>query len=149
MIDTYTPLYDSLVAELGLIRAAVLCAVLRYCALRDGLCRASQHTIAERLHLSVGSVHKALKQLVAEGYLVDLTPERCNAPHHFRDTGLARPKTPVHDVNAAPHDVNASVQPVNATVHDVQEKKVLREEKERREDSGASAPPLAPPPEII
>jgi len=133
-------LQDALVAELGLIPAAVLCVALRFCKLSDGVCRASVRTMGERLQLCSGTVHKVLKRLAAEGYLVDLTPGLRNAPHQYRDTGKAsvhEVKATVHDVKATVHEVNASVHEVKATVHDVQKKRLLIDKKESLEETRA------------
>lgn len=86
----WTPLIDALVQKHGVHAAAVFGRMWRYCQLEDGICRASIETIADELHLSRPTVTQHIETLVKNGYLVDRTPGRRNAPHIYADTGKAQ-----------------------------------------------------------
>lgn len=86
----WTPLIDALVQKHGVHAAAVFGRMWRYCQLEDGICRASLETIADELHLSRPTVTQHIETLIKNGYLVDRTPGRRNAPHIYADTGKAQ-----------------------------------------------------------
>jgi len=87
-INTFTPLFDHLVEQHGIIPASVYGIVFRYSKMKDGVCRASLSTLADRLHLSTRTILRALKLLVNSGYLADLTPRLRNSPHEYTVTNL-------------------------------------------------------------
>jgi DnaD/phage-associated family protein len=88
-VDGFTPLIDGLVAEHGIVRAAVFGKVWRYCQMEDGVCRASQERMADELGLTRATVNKHIEALCADGYLIDKTPTLAGAPHVYADTGKA------------------------------------------------------------
>lgn len=89
-VKGFTPLIDALVDDVGLIQAAVYGKVWRYCQMKDGVCSASQETIAKELKVSRATVLRHLKELCKKGYLRDTTPNVRNRPHVYADTGKAK-----------------------------------------------------------
>lgn len=88
-VDGFTPVIDGIVAELGLISAAVFGKAWRYCQMSDGVCKASQERIADELGISRATVNDRLAELTRTGYLEDMTPDLVGLPHQYRDTGKA------------------------------------------------------------
>jgi hypothetical protein len=87
--DGFTPLIDSIVDAFGITGAAIFGMVWRYCQMKDGVCKANQETIADRLCLKRETVNRYLAKFVTAGFLQDLTPLLRNRPHIYRDTGKA------------------------------------------------------------
>jgi len=85
----YTPVLDSLIAEVGLYNAAVFGRVWRYCQMGRGYCHAEQERIADNLGISRKTVNIALGELVAGGYLTDITPNTKGRTRIYKDTGKA------------------------------------------------------------
>jgi hypothetical protein len=87
----FTPLFDVILQdpELGRIGAIVFGKVWRYCD-AYGTCTASRERMAREVGLSYKTFQRWLTTLCDKGYLEDLTPERRNAPHEYRDTGKVR-----------------------------------------------------------
>ena len=83
----FTPIFDAVVADVGLVGAGVFGRIWRYCQMEDGICRASHDTIAAEVGLSRRTVLRWCRELCEAGYLEDLTPHRRNWPHVYRDTG--------------------------------------------------------------
>ena len=89
--ELWTPLYESLVKELGRNTASVYGAIWRFCQMRENVCRASIGTVGARIGMSRRSVIRHVKILVENGYLTDLTPGSKNTPHAYatsRETGI-------------------------------------------------------------
>jgi hypothetical protein len=80
-LGQFTPLFDPLVQRYGLVTASVYGLVWRYCQMRDGICRASLLTLAQRLSISRASLICQLGLLKQEGYIQDRTPDLRNRPH--------------------------------------------------------------------
>src|SRR5688572_1931120 len=85
----FTPLIDAIVIAFGITEAAVFGRMWRYCQMSDGVCRASQETIAKELNISISTVYRSIKLLSAAEYIVDKTPTLKNRPHIYADTGKA------------------------------------------------------------
>ena len=85
----FTPLIDGVVADVGLVSAAVFGKAWRYCQMSDGVCKASQDRLADELGVSRQSINKHIDKLVEAGYLEDITPDLLGLPHQYRDTGRA------------------------------------------------------------
>jgi hypothetical protein len=83
----FTPSFDCVIQDVGLVGAAVFGRVWRYCQGSRGICDASIETIAGSLNLSTRTVLRWTKALCKAGYLEDLTPKLRNKPHTYRDTG--------------------------------------------------------------
>ncbi len=88
---TFTPVYDLVAAQHGLVTAAVYGIVHRHCRMREGVCRASTRRMAQMLGIDDVTVLRHLKVLVQAGCLEDLTPDQRHKPHVYRDVYLARP----------------------------------------------------------
>jgi len=86
--ETYTPVFDSLVRELGLSSALVYGVIWRYCQMRENVCRASLGTMAARAGMSRRTVIRQVKMLVGRGYITDLTPGLKHAPHSYVDARM-------------------------------------------------------------
>ena len=66
--------------------------IWRYCQMSDGVCRAKLETIAGELGMSDRTIMRHIDPLVADGYLLDTTPDLKNRPHIYADTGKLRIK---------------------------------------------------------
>jgi len=65
----WSPIFDSVADEFGLVTAAVYGVVWRYCNMKSGRCFASQETLAKKVALKRRSMVKHLDTLVKYGYL--------------------------------------------------------------------------------
>jgi len=65
--------------------ALVFGRMWQYCGMSDGVCRASLERIGKDLEISGVTVSRHAEKLVADGYLIDSTPDRRNAPHEYID----------------------------------------------------------------
>jgi DNA-binding Lrp family transcriptional regulator len=88
-VDGWTPLIDVITEKHGVIASAIFGRMWRYCQMSDKICRASQETIANELHVSRKTVNEQIEILVNNGYLEDTTPDVRNRPHIYADTGKA------------------------------------------------------------
>ena len=82
IIGTFTPLPDSIIAEHGLVTAAVFGRIWRYCEMSKHNCHAKIATLADELDLDRGTIMRHIRTLVENGYLVDHTPLLRNHPLH-------------------------------------------------------------------
>jgi hypothetical protein len=88
-VEGFTPVIDNVVESVGLSSAIVFGRIWRYCQMIDGVCKASQETIADDLGLSRATINKHIEVLVMNGYLQDITPNLVGHPHKYKDTGKA------------------------------------------------------------
>jgi hypothetical protein len=86
-VEGWSPVIDSIVAELGPITAVVFGVVWRYCQMEKGTCTASQEIIASRSGIARQNVIRHLKRLVAAGYLSETIIKGIGAI--YSDTGKA------------------------------------------------------------
>ena len=93
----FTPLFDTVVQDVGLTGAVVFGRVWRHCQGKLGVCIASRERMARDVGLSIKSFNRWLRVLCEAGYLKDTTPQRRNRPHVYRDTGKARMVVDVWD----------------------------------------------------
>lgn len=107
-LKNWTPLIDSLVRRHGLVAAAIFGVIWRYSQMEDGVCRASQETIAERLGLKRITINRNLAKLVESGYIRDLTPDLRNRPHVYADTGKANLETVITAIDMDEEGVSES-----------------------------------------
>lgn len=77
---------SNLASQIGLVKASVAGAVWKFSRLKNGVCQASAGTIGEQLGLERTTVHKALKALDSEGWIIDVTPNARNRTHHYKPT---------------------------------------------------------------
>jgi len=67
--------------------ALVFGRMWQYCGMSDGVCKASLEKIGNDIEVSSTTVMRHAEKLVADGYLIDTTPDRRNAPHIYMDGG--------------------------------------------------------------
>lgn len=79
----YTPLFDDIVKDFGIVGAAVYGYVWRQCQKEKGVCGASFQTIADDLGLGRITVINHMKRLVEAGQIVDTTPHYDRKPHEY------------------------------------------------------------------
>ncbi len=65
--------------------ALVFGRMWQYCNMSDGVCKASLERIGKDLEISAVTVMRHAEKLVENGYLIDTTPDRRNAPHEYLD----------------------------------------------------------------
>ena len=124
-VDGFTPIIDDLAKEYGLMRAAVFGRMWRFCQMSDNVCRASLETIADGLGIDKATVMRHAQELVNDGYLKDLTPEKRNSPHVYQDTGKAGVRI---SVGVAHSNTSKTVAECNATVAESQLKIVSKKD---------------------
>lgn len=97
-ITGFTPALDVLIERFDPITALVWGRIWRYSQMKEGVCRASQETIATELNISIRTVGRKIKQLVGAGYLTDCTPGLRHSPHTYVTTNLATVQVAVEAV---------------------------------------------------
>lgn len=65
--------------------ALVFGRMWQYCGMSDGVCRASLERIGKDIEVSAVTVMRHAEKLVNDGYLIDTTPDKRNAPHVYMD----------------------------------------------------------------
>ena len=65
--------------------ALVFGRMWQYCGMSDGVCKASLDRIGKDIEVSAVTVMRHAEKLVNDGYLIDTTPDRRNAPHVYMD----------------------------------------------------------------
>jgi biotin operon repressor len=88
-MEGFTPLFDTIAKEHGIITAAVYGKMWRYAQMKDGACKASQERLAGELGLTRQTINKHIETLIASGYIVDKTPTLAGAPHVYSVTKKA------------------------------------------------------------
>jgi hypothetical protein len=83
---SYTPAPDMLLEKYGVYKALVFGRIRRYCLMQDGVCKASQQSIAEWLGMKRWTVSRAINTLKEDGYIIDKTPNRRFRPHIYEVT---------------------------------------------------------------
>ena len=83
----WTPAIDYLVEKYDVYTAMVFGKMWRYCQMKDGICRASIPRMASELKLSENTFRSSLRDLLAGGFMRDLTPKAKGVPHWYQDTG--------------------------------------------------------------
>lgn len=86
-VQGFTPVIDAVVKDTSLMTAVVYGRVWRYCQMEDRVCKAALETIGAEIGVSRRTVERHIKALCSQGYLIDTTPGRRNAPHIYADTG--------------------------------------------------------------
>lgn len=87
-ISGYVPVFDALLAKYdNPITPLVFGRMWLYCNMIDRVCRAALATIGEGLNLDASTVSRHAEKLVADGFLIDLTPTLKNRPHVYADAG--------------------------------------------------------------
>ena len=78
-----TPLSDELVEKYGMFVAAVGGKIWCYSQIGDWNCRATVSRLAQELKLSHKTIIRSIQLLIANGYVVDLTPTLRHRPHLY------------------------------------------------------------------
>jgi len=89
-VDTFTPIFDAVVQDVGLVGASVYGRIWRYCQGNRQCCNAALKTIAESLNLSTRTIMRWTDELCTKGYLKDHTPDLKNKPHTYTTTSKLR-----------------------------------------------------------
>jgi len=88
VISGYVPVFDALLRKYdNPITPLVFGKMWLYCNMVDRVCRAALATIGGELNIDASTVSRHAERLVADGFLVDLTPELKNRPHVYMDAG--------------------------------------------------------------
>ena len=93
--------------------ALVFGRMWQYCNMSDGVCKASLDRIGKDLEISAVTVMRHAEKLVADGYLIDTTPDRRNAPHEYLDGRKVEMKS---RISVGMTESNATVIKSNASV---------------------------------
>jgi DNA-binding MarR family transcriptional regulator len=115
-IDGFTPTFDCIVKELGLIQAVVFGSIYRFCQQEDGVCWAAQSKIGDRVGLTRKTVGIMINELVKANYLKDETPDRIGMTHIYSDTGKAKIKINLGAVTESDKGCNQQLQGVSPKV---------------------------------
>jgi len=83
---TFTPAPDMFLEKYGVYVALVFGRIRRYCEMQEGICKASQQSIADWLGITRWTVSRGLKKLIEDGYIIDKTPNRRFKPHIYEAT---------------------------------------------------------------
>ena len=79
----YTPSPDIIKDHLGITEAFVWGIVWRYCQNSNMSCVVTPVTLASKASVSERTIRRCLKDLVAAGYIIDMTPDIRNSPHQI------------------------------------------------------------------
>lgn len=110
-VNGWTPLIDTIVDSEGIMIASVFGRMWRYCQMEDGVCTASQSTIAKELGVSRMTVFRHISKLCEDKYLEDMTPNIKNKPHIYKDTGKAELRILINAVSKSDSAVTNSDSP--------------------------------------
>jgi len=141
LVDTFTPIFDAIVQDVGLVGASVYGRIWRYCQGNRHCCDAAQFTIAGQLNLSLRTVQRWIAELVQAGYLEDLTPDLKNKPHSYTTTGKLRLVVNIRAECATTESRSATTESrshYDRESHEETSKQTSKRQGKR--DSGASAP---------
>ncbi len=147
-VQTFTPIFDAVVQDIGLVGASVYGRIWRYCQGRRQCCNAALATIAQSLNISTRTVIRHADTLCEQGYLKDLTPNLRNKPHTYVTTGKLRLivsfQAEVTQGHTKPSAMTESQSGVTES-HPGSDRKSLEETSSRQEETdqerGADAPP--------
>jgi hypothetical protein len=85
-VSGFIPVFEVVLhAYKDYMTALVFGRMWQYCNMSDGVCKASLERIGNDLEVSAVTVMRHAEKLVADGYLIDTTPDRRNAPHEYLD----------------------------------------------------------------
>ncbi len=103
-LPLFFPLFDALTRQYGILLAGAYGAIWRQCMLNRGVCHLPAYRLARMLHSTPQTVTRYARQLVADGYLEDLTPQAGRHAHVYRLTGRFHTRLELHliDEDARP-----------------------------------------------
>lgn len=85
-VSGFVPIFEVVLNHYeDLITASVFGRMWQYCNMEDGVCKASLERIGKDLKISPATVMRHAEKLVNDGFLIDTTPDRRNAPHEYLD----------------------------------------------------------------
>ena len=113
-VSGFVPVFEAILEKYDdYVTALVFGRRWQYCRMEDGVCRAGLERIASDLKMSAATVMRHTEKLVEDGYLIDLTPDLRNVPHHYKDAGLIVMKS---QLTASISQRNTSISQRKATV---------------------------------
>jgi hypothetical protein len=77
----FTMLFDDFPEELKDSIAWTYAVINRHCLMREGICRASQSTMAKEARITRGKFRRAQNYLIQNGYVIDRTPDKKASCH--------------------------------------------------------------------
>jgi len=113
--------------------ALVFGRMWQYCGMADGMCTASLDRIGTDLQISAATVMRHAEKLVKDGFLIDTTPDRRNAPHEYLDGRKVEMKGRIAGGIA---QRRPTVSPRNATVSESQ---LIKQDNTRLNNNGESS----------
>ena len=128
-IKNFTPMLDTMIAEHGLIRAAVWGRVWRYCQGPRKRCQAKHATIGEGLNVSPRTIMRHLGALIEDGYIKDHTPGLRNKPHTLSITNKAMIQVSITGVTESQSAMTESQSQGDRESHEERIKKQVKKEK--------------------
>lgn len=69
----WSPIFDTVVQEVGLMTASVYGVIWRHCQMRNGECTASQETLAGKIGITIRSLQRHAEKLIDAGFLSKVT----------------------------------------------------------------------------
>jgi hypothetical protein len=146
-LPPFTPSLDWVRAKVGRTSADVYGAVLRYCQMGEGVCRAGLESIAQRAGVCRRTAITHLDRLVEFGLLVDETPNLRNHPHRYT-VAECKPCTvqELHSAIPAPPQCN----PCTPTVQELHygSARIALEERDNPRDEEDTASPSPDLPDL-
>ena len=113
-VSGFIPVFEAVLHHYkDYMTAIVFGRMWQYCGMTDGVCKASLERIGKDLEISSVTVMRHAEKLVNDGYLIDTTPTRRNAPHEYIDGRKVEMKS---RFTAGISESNATVIKSNTTV---------------------------------
>ena len=134
-VSGFVPVFEAILEKYDdYVTALVFGRRWQYCRMEDGVCRAGLERIASDLKMSAATVMRHTEKLVEDGYLIDLTPDLRNVPHHYKDAGLIVMKS---QLTASISQRNTSISQGKATVSQSQliKDSIKQNNKQQEEES--------------
>ncbi len=116
-MQKFTPIFDEVTRQTGLIPAAVYGVVWRYCQMSNHVCRANLDAIALQSGVNKRTVCRALDVLEQQGWIVDLTHTYRNQPHTYQVTGRLAESQPAPLAAACPAGLDSPSSPAMTDSH--------------------------------
>lgn len=107
VLGNHTPVSNSVVMSIGLVKGAVACKIFYTSNLNDRVCRMGLTRLAKELGIEKSTASKTIKWLQKEGYIDQVKAFTHTEPAHYRCTqkfydlagGVDLINTPVDDIN--------------------------------------------------
>jgi hypothetical protein len=87
-VSGFIPVFD-VVSEFydDPITALVFGRMWNYFGMKDGVCKAGLERLASEMRISRATVIRHIEKLCSDKFIIDLTPDRRNRPHEYKDGG--------------------------------------------------------------